>query len=188
MIQYFRTGDGRWLDLADPLARHVIDIDIYHTSEDRAAYNGGLFWHTDHYRDAATCSHRAYSRANRGSLGRIYGGGPCNEHNYTTGLLHYYYLTGDPEARDAVVGLADYVINMDDGSRNVLGLIDDGPTGLASSTTRARLPRPGSRLRQLDQRAARRLAAHGEPQYLDKAELLIRRGSTRTPTSPRSTS
>ena len=27
--------------------------------------------------------------------GGPYGGGPCDEHNYTTGLLHYYYLTGD---------------------------------------------------------------------------------------------
>ena len=63
-----------------------------------------------------------------------YGGGPCNEHNYTSGLLHYYYLTGDPEARDAVLELAQWVISMDDGSQTLFGLIDDGPTGLASST------------------------------------------------------
>ena len=36
-----------------------------------------------------------------------YGGGPGNTHNYTTGLLHYYYCTGDPAAREAVVSLAD---------------------------------------------------------------------------------
>jgi len=117
-----------------PLARHVIDIDIYHTDRDKAAFNGGMFWHTDHYRDAATATHRAYSRSNCQPRDRSYGGGPCNEHNYTTGLLHYYFLTGDPNARAAVLGLADWVVNMDDGRRNLLGLIDGGPTGRASCT------------------------------------------------------
>ena len=38
------TGDSKWAELFDPLARHVCDIDIYHTDEDRACFNGGLFW------------------------------------------------------------------------------------------------------------------------------------------------
>ncbi len=138
------------LDLADPLARHVIDIDIYHTHADKAAYNGGLFWHTDHYRDASTSTHRCYSRANRGTLRRAYGGGPSNQHNYTTGLLHYYYLTGNPLARDTVLSLANWVIRMEDGSRNILGLIDDGPSGYSSCTTEAEFSRARPRLRQLD--------------------------------------
>ena len=62
MIQFWRSGDQRWFELAADLARHVIDIDIYHTEEDRLAYNGGLFWHTDHYLDAGTATHRAYSK------------------------------------------------------------------------------------------------------------------------------
>src|SRR5205085_12422352 len=81
LLQYLQTGEPSWAELFDPLARHVMDIDIYHTTEDRAAYNGGLFWHTDHYKDAATSTHRSYSRANA-VPGRPYGGGPCNEHNY----------------------------------------------------------------------------------------------------------
>ncbi|MGH9172836.1 MAG: hypothetical protein ACRD1H_00695, partial [Vicinamibacterales bacterium] len=32
--QFFRTGDTRWYDLRASLARHVADIDIYHTAED----------------------------------------------------------------------------------------------------------------------------------------------------------
>ena len=71
---------------------HVIDIDIYHTTRDKAAYNGGLFWHTYHYVDAGTATHRTYPRASR----RVGGGGPSNEHNYTTGLMLHYFLTGDP--------------------------------------------------------------------------------------------
>ena len=42
--------------------RHVADIDLYHTTRDRAAYNGGYFWHTQHYQPAGTATHRAYSR------------------------------------------------------------------------------------------------------------------------------
>src|SRR5262249_21671684 len=41
LLQFLRTGDWRWRELADPLARHVSDIDIYHTEQDKAAYNGG---------------------------------------------------------------------------------------------------------------------------------------------------
>ena len=86
-----------------------------------------------HYKDAATATHRAYSKANK-KPGQPYGGGPGNEHNWSTGLLHYYYLTGDPLAHDAVLSLANWVINRDDGRQTFLGLIDDGPTGLASRT------------------------------------------------------
>ncbi len=173
--QYLRTGDPYWFGLFDPLARHVIDIDLYHTDEDKAAYNGGLFWHTDHYKDAATATHRAYSRANRGSLGRAYGGGPSNEHNYTTGLLHYHYLTGDPLAREAVLGLADWVVRMDDGGRNVLGLVDDGPTGLASSTAAPDYHGPGRGAGNSVNALIDGWLLSGRRGYLDKAEELIRR-------------
>ena len=64
IVQYLRGGDWRWFELMADLARHVIDIDIYHTEEDRPSYNGGLFWHTDHYLDAGTATHRTYSKTN----------------------------------------------------------------------------------------------------------------------------
>ncbi|HUE69837.1 MAG TPA: hypothetical protein VMP01_03020, partial [Pirellulaceae bacterium] len=41
LLSYLTTEDRRWWDLADPLARHIIDIDIYHTQHDRAVYSGG---------------------------------------------------------------------------------------------------------------------------------------------------
>ena len=146
---------------------------------DQAAYNGGLFWHTDHYRDAATSTHRCYSRANRGSAGRNYGGGPCNEHNYTTGLLHYYYLTGNPQARDTVLCLADWVIAMDDGRRTVLGLIDRGATGSASSTTEPDYHGPGRGCGNSVNALLDAWLLTCDRGYLDKAEQLIRaRGSS----------
>jgi hypothetical protein len=174
LLQWFRTGDTRWLDIAAPLARHVIDIDIYHTRRDKAAYNGGLFWHTDHYRDAGTAAHRAYSIANA-RPGLSYGGGPCNEQNYTTGLLHYYYLTGDPLAREAVLSLAEWVIAMDDGGRNILGLIDNGPTGQASSTTVPHYHGPGRGCGNSVNALLDGWLLTDDPRFLAKAEALIRR-------------
>jgi hypothetical protein len=173
LLQYFRTGDGSWLSLSEPLARHFLDIDLYHTDRDRPAYNGGAFWHTDHYRDAAASTHRCYARANQ-PAGKPYGGGPCDEHNYTTGLLHYFYTTGDAAARAAVLGLADWVLGMDDGRRTLFGLVDDGPTGHASSTN-GDYHGPGRGCGNSVNALLDGWLVSGRRRYLDGAEALIRR-------------
>lgn len=142
IVQFARTGEPGWRELIDPLARHVMDIDLYHTDRDRAAYNGGLFWHTDHYRTAGRSTHRTYSADNQ-APGQPYGGGPSCEHNYTTGLLHYYWMTGNFDARDAVLELAGWVRAMDDGRQSLFGLVDSGPTGLATATTEENYHGPG---------------------------------------------
>ncbi len=104
--QFVLTGDERWFRLFNDLAKHVSDIDIYHTEQDIPDYNHGLFWHTDHYMDAGTCTHRTYSLKNKMSKNlSSYGGGPSPSHNYTTGLIIYYYLTGSPIARDSFLEL-----------------------------------------------------------------------------------
>jgi hypothetical protein len=175
LLQFLRTGDPRWYELLDPLARHVIDIDIYHTTRDRPAYNGGMFWFTDHYKDAATCTHRTYSATNRRPGERSYGGGPGSSHNFTTGLLNYYFLTGNPDAREAVTGLADWVISMDDGAQTALGLLDPGPTGLASFTGTPDYHGPGRGCGNSINALLDGWAASGERKNLDKAEVLIRR-------------
>ncbi len=175
-VHFLRTGDARWSKLMREAALHTIDIDIYHTDEDKAAYSHGLFWHTDHYRDAGTCTHRTFTKKTLASVSAAsYGGGPCNEHNYTSGLLQYYYLTGDPEARDAVLELAGWVLSTDDGANTLYGLIDSGPTGLASSTADPNYHGPGrgagnSINALLD--AYRLTGARG---YFSKAEELIQR-------------
>lgn len=173
ILQQARTGDPAWSDLYGPLARHVIDVDIYHTDRDRPAYNGGLFWATDHYLSAETATHRTYSGANRPADDRPYGGGPGPEHNYATGLLHYYYLTGDRDALEAVLGLADWVIAMDDGSRTPLGLLDPGPTGLASATVSPDYHGPGRGAANSIGALLDGWAASGDRKYLDKAEELV---------------
>ncbi len=171
LVHFLRTGDARWRRLGEDAARHTIDIDIYHTDADKAAFNHGLFWHTDHYRPAATCTHRTYSRHN--GTGRAYGGGPSNEHNYTSGLLLYYYLSGDAEAAAAVRELADWVIAMDDGALNILGLIDPGPTGLASQTVDPTYHKPGRGAGNSINALLDGYQLSRERRYLDKAQELI---------------
>jgi len=175
LLHYLRTGNAEWLDLADPLARHVIDIDIYHTNQDKAAYNGGLFWFTDHYKSAGTATHRTFSKDNCRPGDTTYGGGPASSHNFTAGLLHYYFLTGDRQARDAVVGLADWVIHMDDGRRNILGLVDDGPTGMASCTFELEYQGPGRGPGNSINALLDAWQLTGLRAYLEQAERLIQR-------------
>jgi len=172
-LHALRTGDARWARLARETAEHVTDIDVYHTVGDRAAFNGGLFWHTDHHVPAATATHRTYSRAN--ARGGAYGGGPSNEHAYATGLLLHWWRTGDPDAREAVLGLGDWVIAMDDGSRTLLGLLDAGPTGLASRTVDADYHGPGRGAGNAVATLLDAFRASGERRYLDFAESLLRR-------------
>lgn len=170
LTRFLQTADHRWWILADDLARHVADIDLYHTTHDRAAYNGGYFWHTQHYQPAGTATHRAYSKRSGTS-----GGGPCSEHNYTTGLMLHHLLTGSERSRSAVLQLANWVLDMDDGRKSRFRWIDRRDTGLASVTREPDFHGPG---RGAGNSINALLDAHrltGDPRYLDKAEALIER-------------
>ena len=169
-IHFLRTADWRWWSMMDELAAHVVDIDIYHTQEDKAAYNNGLFWHTDHYCDAGKATHRTFPRADG-----VIGGGPSPDHNYTTGLLLHYFLTGSSPSKDAVIGLAEWVIAIDDGRRAPLGWLASGPTGVVSRVGGDREHGPG---RAAGNSVNALIDAHrlsGNRSYLEKAEELIRR-------------
>jgi hypothetical protein len=170
VTRFLQTADHRWCSLADDLAGHVADIDLYHTTRDRAAYNGGYFWHTQHYQPAGTATHRSYSKRSGPS-----GGGPCSEHNYTTGLMLHHFLTGSERSRAAVIQLANWVIDMDDGRKSRFRWIDRRDTGLASVTRSPDFHGPG---RGAGNSINALLDAHrltGEPRYLDKADALIAR-------------
>jgi hypothetical protein len=169
-IQFMRSGDARWWVAMDELARHVVDIDLYHTDEDKPAYSGGLFWHTYHYKDAGRSTHRCYPRAEG-----VEGGGPSNEQNYTTGLMHYYLMTGHAWAREAAIGLADWVIRMDDGRRTIFRWLSQAPTGLASSTASTGYHGPGRGAGNSIVSLLNAFRLTGSRHYLEHAELLIRR-------------
>lgn len=119
--QFSLTGDKRWFQLMDDLARHVVDIDMYHTNEDRAEYNNGLFWHTDHYLNAHTATHRTFSLHNdTSSTPGQTGGGPAQEHCYSSGLLYHHYLTGSEKSRQAVLDLAQWMTALHEGQGGFL--------------------------------------------------------------------
>jgi len=167
-VHFLRTGDPRWHRLMCDLAAHVRDIDIYHTTGDKAAYNGGLFWHTDHYLDAGTSTHRTYPTGS-------HGGGPSNEHNYNLGLLLHYLLTGDERSREAAVGLGQWAVDMDDGEQTVFRWLARGATGLASATgsTTYHGPGRGGANSILACMVAHRLT--GDARFATKADELLRR-------------
>jgi len=177
LFQYVRSGNLKWQNIADNLARHVIDIDIYHTSKDKPAYNGGLFWHTMHYTNAATATHRCYTRQVLKDKNAIYrnGGGPANEHNYTSGLLYYYYLTGNRQAKEAVLGLAKWVISMDDGAKTGFRSFDRSDTGLSSRTAEFNYHGPGRGAGNSINALIDAYFLTKEKRYIIEAEKLIKR-------------
>lgn len=172
LLHYLRTGERRLFELGDTLARHVVDIDLYHTTEDKAAYNGGHFWLTDHYLHARTATHRTYSQKNIPANG-TYGGGPGAEHNFTSGLKLHYHLTGNVHSKEAVLQLAQWVINMDNGRLTILGVLDDSETGLATGSAVYQGPNRGGGFSINALLDAWSLTQNRD--YLDYAEKLIRR-------------
>lgn len=175
--QWLRTGDRRWFEQMDELAHHVRDIDLYNTDADKSAYNHGLFWHTYHYVDADTGTHRSYPKNGRVPPKNkpVPGGGPGNEQSYAHGLMLHYFLTGDENSRDAALGMAQWVMNMDDGNQTVFRWLCRGATGLASASRSPDYHGPGrgsanSVLVLLD---GHRLTK--DSKFLRKAEEIIRR-------------
>ncbi|MGH9408847.1 MAG: hypothetical protein ACRD1V_05270, partial [Vicinamibacterales bacterium] len=169
-MHFMRTGDQRWKELGDDLAAHVADIDIYHTQSDRSAYNGGLFWHTAHYVDAGRSTHRGYPKAPG-----VWGGGPASEHDYSTGLMLQYFLTGDERYREAVLGLAQWVRDLDDGSKTPFRWLARGDTGWASMTAVPEYQGPGRGCAYSIQTMLNAFQLTGERGHLHKAEQLVAR-------------
>jgi hypothetical protein len=192
--QFLRSGDVRWYRHMEELAAHVIDIDLYHTDRDKSAYNHGHFWHTFHYVDADTGTHRSYPRSllvhggpvhekhsypqrSAGALKAAYavGGGPAASQNYTTGLMLHHFLTGDQRSRDAAVELAQWVIDMDDGRLTIFRWLDRGYTGHATASGSPLYHGPGRAAANSLNALIDGYRLTGEVRFRDKAEQIIRR-------------
>ena len=192
--QYLRTGDVRWFEQMVAMADHAWDIDTYHTAEDKLLYNGGLFWHTYHYADADTATHRSYPRrllktdklhkgqdlAELGETGRklakIYaiGGGPAAAHNYSTGWMHAYWLTGNERYRTAAINAADYVMRIEDGRQTPFRWFSRSDTGYSTCSSDGYYG-PG---RSAANSTLALLTGHeltGDELYLERAIQLMRR-------------
>ncbi|HCS79958.1 MAG TPA: hypothetical protein DIV42_02255, partial [Alteromonas macleodii] len=125
LMQWLLSGDPRWFELADDLAKHVADIDVYHTRDDKPEYSGGLFWHTDHYVQAYTASHRTYSKHQPSGVydDHAGGGGPGGQHCYTNGLTLHHLLTGYTPSRDAALSITQWVTNYYEGDGTFVGAL-----------------------------------------------------------------
>lgn len=176
LVQFARSGDPRWFRFGDELARHVADIDIYHTAKDRSAFSGGLFWHTDHYTDAVTATHRCYTGRCPQAEGGSYGGGPAAEHDYATGLATHYLMTGWSPSREGALSLGDWVVDVDE-PEDLLGgwLRLPGPSGLATRTDDHSFHGPGRGAGNSIETLLDALELTDNERYLRKAEELIRR-------------
>ena len=143
LYQWVLTQNTEWLTLSDSLAKHVADIDVYHTSKDKPEYAGGLFWHTDHYVQACTATHRTYSKNQPSNIyeGHAGGGGPGGQHCYTTGLLLHYYLTGSITSKRALLSICDWIEHYYESDGTVfgwlLGIKNSGAEGLKNFKTGA---------------------------------------------------
>ena len=177
--QYFKSGDNRWLQLSSDLCQHVKDIDIYHTQLDKPEYNNGLFWHTDHYVDAATSTHRTYSKNQPSDvyMDHAGGGGPGGQHCYTTGLAFQYLMTGDETSKQAVIELCEWISNVYEGSGGFLEYL----LAIKNSDTRIDLKNVKTNKYPLDRGTGNYITAlldsfevSGKQSYLDRASKVIK--------------
>lgn len=178
LAEFLRTGRGGWFELGRDLARHVVHIDIYHTQADRSVYNGGYFWHTAHYLHAGTATHRGFSRLGGewpgGKAPSHFGGGPSNEHDYATGLALHHCLTGDPDSKEAVLELARWVRDMQEGGQTVFRFLSRNDTGNATSTRDPGFQGPGRGAGYSINTSLDAFSLTGDRAWLDQAERFIR--------------
>jgi len=89
LLQFFRTGERKYLDFADAAIRHFSDIDIDH-SESSA---GGIYVHGRHKRPGKP----------RDNFG-------LNGHSWFVGVRNFYYLTGERRLRDQAQQVGEYYL------------------------------------------------------------------------------
>ena len=87
MLMYARTGERRFLDYMLVAARHWMDVDVCHHSDD-ALRRGGQIIHSARHATA----------------------GVTLSHEWVEGLLDYYHQTGEEFARRTAIGIGENVL------------------------------------------------------------------------------
>jgi hypothetical protein len=87
--EYLMTGDPRWFDRLEATVRHIVDIDVCHASASNPEWLGAI---------------HGYYGPNHTSQA------PWNPTQRTKGTLAYWRYTGDLDAREAALGVADSAI------------------------------------------------------------------------------
>ena len=88
-LQAMRTGLLPFANLARVMARHEIDLDLYHTGYDGTGYNFQKNWET---------------RPSHNNADNTFGGGRPT-HTWTQGYALHWLLAGEPRGRDAYTEL-----------------------------------------------------------------------------------
>src|SRR5690606_33533182 len=108
------------------------------------------------------------------NTGKVFGGGPSADHNYPSGLVLRYFLTGDASAREAAVGLAEYVLNLADWRQTPFRFLSRADTGRAIYTPPGYYGPSRSSGNSLNALVdGHRLT--GDVRFIAKADLLVRR-------------
>lgn len=89
-MMYVRTGTRRFLDYMLVSARHWMDVDVCHHSDDPLLM-GGQWMHIN---------------------GHVIGGKIICSHQWVEGLLDYYHFTGDRTAYDTAIGIGENVLRL----------------------------------------------------------------------------
>jgi hypothetical protein len=88
LLQYMRTGERGFLDMGVTMARHRIDID--------------QIWAGDsQYYNNLTRYEKCFTGVHGGIKDGNYG--PIPSHNWDSGMVLYYMLTGEPQAREGAL-------------------------------------------------------------------------------------
>ncbi|HOX08915.1 MAG TPA: hypothetical protein PK280_21145, partial [Planctomycetota bacterium] len=88
LLNWLRTGDRRFFDMGVTMGRHRIDVDQIWAG-DSEFYTG------------MTRYEKCYTSMHGGLNDGYYG--PIPSHNWTSGLILYYMLTGEPQARECAL-------------------------------------------------------------------------------------
>jgi len=92
--EYLMTGKVEWFDRLEAVVRHIIDVDVCHSSKEHPDWVGAI--HGYYGADHSTAA-------------------PWNPTQRTKGTLAYWRLTGDRDARDAALGVADSALGANRG-------------------------------------------------------------------------
>ncbi len=107
LSEYLMSGDPRWFDRGEEQCLHVMDVDICHGRPDHPQWRGVLYGPSANHTGSWWA---AMLRAE--------------------GMDTYYRLTGDPDAREAFLGVADFIAREEVATvRDFRHVTDPPPTG-----------------------------------------------------------
>jgi hypothetical protein len=141
LIQYLRSGDPRWWELAEEQARQYRDVVVVHAGKPDVKggprhHNATALWMPQHEEQYWVADHTAQ-------------GSSCG-HSWAEGMVDYWLMTGDPWSGEVVRNLADWYCDRVENNAFGAGGQERGPgwaliaiSGLAATLRTERLQRAG---------------------------------------------